>query len=128
MCDKVVDVLNSRRSCGVVGRRPCSLLELADERIKLCFLRHELTSFPSTFYHGMDGGAMGRSDTVDIRDSLKLYLDAHDVVQAQLAKEAGMTRQKLNAALHKQRKLDANELMKICDVLEISADDLWCQT
>lgn len=39
---------------------------------------------------------MGRSDTVDIRDSLKLYLDAHDVVQAQLAKEAGMTRQKLN--------------------------------
>lgn len=45
MCDKVVDVLNSRRCCGVVGRRPCSLLELADERIKLCFLRHELTSF-----------------------------------------------------------------------------------
>ena len=71
---------------------------------------------------------MGRSDTVDIRDSLKLYLDAHDVVQAQLAKEAGMTRQKLNAVLHKQRKLDANEFMKICDVLEISADDLWRQT
>ena len=45
MCDKVVDVLNSRRCCGVVGRRPCSLLELADERIKLCFLRHEITSF-----------------------------------------------------------------------------------
>ena len=45
---------------------------------------------------------------MDIRDSLKLYLDAHDVVQAQLAKEAGMTRQKLNAVLHKQRKLDAN--------------------
>ena len=39
---------------------------------------------------------LGRSGTVDIRDSLKLYLDAHDVVQAQLAKEAGMTRQKLN--------------------------------
>ena len=71
---------------------------------------------------------MGRSDTVDIRDSLKLYLDAHDVVQAQLAAAAGMTRQKLNAALHKQRKLDANELMRICDVLEISADDLRGKT
>lgn len=65
---------------------------------------------------------------VDIRDSLKLYLDAHDVVQAQLAAAAGMTRQKLNAALHKQRKLDANELLRICDVLEISADDLRGQT
>ena len=65
---------------------------------------------------------------MDIRDSLKLYLDAHDVVQAQLAVAAGMTRQKLNAVLHKQRKLDANEFMKICDVLEISADDLWRQT
>ena len=71
---------------------------------------------------------MGRSDTVDIRDSLKLYLDAHDVVQAQLAAAAGMTRQKLNAALNKQRKLDANELLRICDVLEISADDLRGQT
>ena len=65
---------------------------------------------------------------MDIRDSLKLYLDAHDVVQAQLAAAAGMTRQKLNAALHKQRKLDANELLQICDVLEISADDLRGQT
>lgn len=89
---------------------------------------HRDSPFPSTFYHGMGGGAMGRSDTVDVRESLKLYLDAHDVVQAQLAKEAGMTRQKLNAVLHKQRKLDANEFMKICDVLEISADDLWCHT
>ena len=33
---------------------------------------------------------------MDVRESLKLHLDAHDVVQAQLAKEAGMTRQKLN--------------------------------
>lgn len=65
---------------------------------------------------------------MDIRDSLKLYLDAHDVVQAQLAEAAGMTRQKLNAALNKQRKLDANELLRICDVLEISADDLRGQT
>ena len=61
---------------------------------------------------------------MDIRDSLKLYLDAHDVVQAQLAAAAGMTRKRLNAALHKQRKLDANELLRICDVLEISAEDL----
>ena len=57
---------------------------------------------------------------MDIRDNLASIVKERALIQAEIARRAGLTPMKLGAVLLKKRKLDANELLRICQVLSMS--------
>lgn len=59
---------------------------------------------------------------MDIRDNLAAIMKEKAYVQAEIARRAGLTPVKLGAVLAKKRKLDANELLRVCDVISMSPD------
>ena len=61
---------------------------------------------------------------MDIRVELKKVLDERCLNQAAVARKAGLTPMQLSDALHMRRKLDANELFRICDAIGISPEEL----
>lgn len=61
---------------------------------------------------------------MDIRDNLHRYILDKGLTQATLARRAGMTPAKLNAALMKRRKLEAGEFISLCEVLGVSMEDM----
>lgn len=60
----------------------------------------------------------------DIREYLRLYIEEHGLIQAVIAAKAGLTASQFSSVLKKSRKLDANELFKICKALYITPDQL----
>lgn len=60
----------------------------------------------------------------DIRENLKLYIDDQGLIQAVVAKKADLTPAQLSGILNKGRKLDANEMFALCEVLGITPDQL----
>lgn len=60
----------------------------------------------------------------DIRDNLKALISDRGFIQAAIAKKANLTPAKLSAILNKSRKLEANEMLIICDILQIKPEDL----
>lgn len=59
---------------------------------------------------------------MDIRDNLASIVKDRALIQAEVARRAGLTPVKLGAVLLKKRKLDANELLRLCQVLSMSPD------
>ena len=59
---------------------------------------------------------------MDIRDNLAAIMKEKAYVQAEIARRAGLTPMKFGAVLAKKRKLDANELLRVCDVISMSPD------
>lgn len=60
----------------------------------------------------------------DIRDNLKSVIEYRGVKQANVAKKANMTPAKLSSIVNKNRKLEANEMFSLCDVLDITPQEL----
>lgn len=60
----------------------------------------------------------------DVRDKLKLVIEDRCCIQAAVARKANMEPDKLSLILSKKRKLDANELFNLCDVLGITPMEL----
>jgi len=61
---------------------------------------------------------------IDVRDNLRAIIADRGYIQAVIAKKANLTPAKLSAILNKSRKLDANEMVVLCDVLQIEPRDL----
>lgn len=59
---------------------------------------------------------------MDIRDNLAAIIKEKALIQAEVARRSGLTPIKLGAVLAKKRKLDANELFRICDVITMSPE------
>ncbi|MEG1758423.1 MAG: helix-turn-helix transcriptional regulator, partial [Oscillospiraceae bacterium] len=61
---------------------------------------------------------------IDVRDNLKAIISERGYIQATIAKKANLTPAKLSAILNKTRKLDVNEMVVICGVLQIKPEEL----
>ena len=60
----------------------------------------------------------------DIRLVIKDELERRGFSQAAIAKKAGLKPQQLNDIVHLRRKMEANEMLAICDAMEISYGSL----
>ncbi|MCM1439911.1 MAG: helix-turn-helix domain-containing protein [Roseburia sp.] len=60
----------------------------------------------------------------DIRDNLKVVIRDKGYIQAVIAKKANISPCKLSQILNKSRKLEANELFDICEVIEMTPSEL----
>lgn len=61
----------------------------------------------------------------DVRDVLAYELKERCFAQAAVAKKAGLTEQQLCDVVKKRRKLDANEMFRICTIINVSPDELF---
>lgn len=61
---------------------------------------------------------------LDVRDCLKPAIDSVGMKYFYVAEKAGITGQKLSDIMAKRRRLEANELINICNVIKITPNDL----
>jgi DNA-binding Xre family transcriptional regulator len=61
---------------------------------------------------------------MDVRDNLAHLIRDHGIKQTFIAKKTGIADTKIAAILNKNRKLDANELILICDALNTTPTEL----
>lgn len=61
---------------------------------------------------------------MDVRDNLLEIIKERAYVQSEIARRAGLTPMMFNTMLNKKRKLDANEFVRICNVISVSLDDV----
>jgi|GEM_PF-2089818 len=61
---------------------------------------------------------------VDVRIILKGEIERRGFCQAAIARKAGLTSQQLSDVFNKRRKLEANEMLAICEAMEMSLMDL----
>lgn len=62
---------------------------------------------------------------VDARDGLAAIIAESGYYQKYIAHQVGLTEQQLTDILKKRRKLDANEMIALCNVLEVTPNDLY---
>ena len=62
---------------------------------------------------------------MDVRDVLAFEIKDRCFMQAAVAKKAGLTEQQLSDVVKKRRRLDANEMFRICKVIGITPNDLF---
>lgn len=60
----------------------------------------------------------------DIRDNLKAMINDKGYIQQVIAKKAGIAPSKLSSILNKNRRLEANELINLCDAMDTSPSEL----
>lgn len=58
----------------------------------------------------------------DVRDQILYIIQDHAHKQSLIAQRAGLTPDKLCAALKKRRKLDANEFLAVCAALDMTPE------
>lgn len=61
---------------------------------------------------------------MDIRVNLKTIIRDRGYIQAAIAKKANMAPCKLSQVINLERRLDANELFALCDVMDITPVEL----
>lgn len=60
----------------------------------------------------------------DIRENIKNIIEDRGLIKTVIAKKINLTPAKLSAVLHKNRKMEATEFLKLCKVLEISPEQV----
>lgn len=60
----------------------------------------------------------------DVRDQITRIIQDRAHKQAVIAQRAGLTPDKLCAALKKRRRLDANEFLAVCAALDMTPEDV----
>lgn len=60
----------------------------------------------------------------DVRDCLDPAIKKSGMKKNVIAERAGLTKQKLCDIIAKRRNLDSNEMMRICDAMGISPNEL----
>lgn len=65
---------------------------------------------------------------MDIRDCLKETIRQKGITQAHIAKKIGLSDIDLSNRLLKKRKLEANEMLKICSAIDVNPFDIWKDT
>lgn len=61
----------------------------------------------------------------DVRDALALELKNRCFMQSAIAEKAGLTKQQLSDVINKRRRLEANEMLRICKVTGIAPNALF---
>lgn len=61
---------------------------------------------------------------MDVRDCVKPAIEKTGLKQSVVAERMGLTQQQLCDVINKRRKLEANEFINLCAVLEISPNNL----
>ncbi len=61
---------------------------------------------------------------IDVRDNLKTIISERGYIQAVIAKKANMTPAQLSGILNKNRRLDVNEFIVLCEVLRLTPEEL----
>jgi transcriptional regulator with XRE-family HTH domain len=61
----------------------------------------------------------------DIRDGLKVVIEGSGMKKKAVAQRMGLTDQQLTDIFYKRRKLDANELVEACKVLNVRPDVIF---
>lgn len=61
----------------------------------------------------------------DARDGIAAEIKQRGYKQAAIAKMAGLTEQQLSDIVNKRRKLDANEMFRLCRVMNIEPNVLF---
>lgn len=61
---------------------------------------------------------------MDVRDGVRRAISDSGMKQNVVALRAGLTEQQLCDIVNKRRRLDANEMFAICDVLGVTPNDL----
>lgn len=64
---------------------------------------------------------------MDIRDTLNDIVEERCIRIVKLAEKAGMTSTSLYDVLRKRRRLEANEMFRLCRALEIAPEELYRQ-
>lgn len=64
----------------------------------------------------------------DARDGVAAEIKRRGYKQAAIAEKAGLTEQQLCDILKKRRKLDANEMFRICKVIGVEPNELFVTT
>lgn len=57
-----------------------------------------------------------------INQKIKKYLEERGITQAFLVTNTGISQEKISNMLNCKRKISADELLKICEALKVSAD------
>ncbi len=63
-----------------------------------------------------------------VSDVIREYVKSNGIKQTFLAKQCGWSKQKLGATLNGQRKLSADEMMLICQALNVPYDFFCSKT
>ena len=61
---------------------------------------------------------------MDVRKNLKAVIKDRGYIQAVIAKKAGMSPCKLSQVINLDRKLEANEMLALCEALNMSLTEL----
>lgn len=61
----------------------------------------------------------------DARDGVADVIKNRGFKQAVVASKSGLTEQQLSDIIRKRRRLDANEMFRICEVIGITPNDLF---
>ncbi|MGM9969818.1 MAG: helix-turn-helix domain-containing protein [Anaeroplasma sp.] len=59
---------------------------------------------------------------MEVNKKLKEYLDSHGITQAFLVKKTGISQEKISNIINSRRKVTADELGRIANALEVSAN------
>lgn len=62
---------------------------------------------------------------LDARDALATIVQGRGYKQTVIAERAGLTNQQFTDIIKKRRRLDANEMFRLCKVLEVTPNDLF---
>lgn len=62
---------------------------------------------------------------VDARDALAAVMKKGGYKQTVIAERAGLTDQQFTDIIKKRRRLDANEMFRLCEVLSLTPNDLF---
>lgn len=62
---------------------------------------------------------------IDIRDSIRWAIVQSGMKQVVVAERSGLTEQALCDIIKKRRKLDANEMIRFCEVVRVTPNDLY---
>ncbi len=65
---------------------------------------------------------------MDIRDCLRETIKKKGITQSHIAKKIGLSDIDLSNRLLKKRKLEANEMLKICSAIDVAPFDIWKDT
>ena len=63
----------------------------------------------------------------DARDGIAEEIERKGLKQGVVAHKAGLTAQQMSDIINKRRRMDANEMFRLCLVLDITPNDLFAE-
>ncbi len=120
----VLSTTNYRERCRLPGRR-FAVSTSSFSRIWTRMICLRLCPRNSPPPQGSTMGIRRRFHMRDVRDVVAFFICDRCFKQTAVAKKTGMTDQQLSDVVNKRRKLDANELFRLCEAINISPNEVY---